>query len=149
ARRGLLKPEAQWEVENAMQTGALDVHAASVVRTALFDALNALFERFDLLALPSAQVFAFDVERHWPDSVAGRTMDTYHRWMEVVIYATLGGGPVIGVPVGFDATGRAMGMQLVGPPRRDAAVLRAARVYEEATGWPGRRTPDLSRAAGG
>src|SRR5690606_38356391 len=31
ARRGMLKPEAQWEVENAMRTGALDVQAASVV----------------------------------------------------------------------------------------------------------------------
>src|SRR5690606_18319876 len=148
ARRALLKPEARWEVENAMRTGALDVHAASVVRTALFDALNALFERFDLLALPSAQVFAFDVSRHWPESIAGRPMDTYHRWMEVVIYATLGGCPVIGVPVGFDAAGRAMGMQLIGAPRRDREVLQAALAYEEATGGSGRRLPELSRAGG-
>lgn len=147
ARRELLKPEAQWEVENAMRTGALDVYAASVVRTALFDALDALFGRFDLLAMPSAQVFAFDVQRHWPDQVAGRAMDTYHRWMEVVIYATLGGCPVIGVPVGFDPAGRAMGMQLIGAPRRDGEVLRAARLYEEATGGPGDRMPALGRTA--
>lgn len=148
SRRALLKPEAQWEVENAMRTGALDVHAASVVRTALFDALGALFRRFDLLALPSAQVFAFDVERHWPDAIAGRPMDTYHRWMEVVIYATLGGCPVISVPAGFDAAGRAMGMQLIGAPRRDRDVLLSALAYEEATGGPGLRTPELSRAVG-
>ncbi|MCO5119377.1 MAG: amidase [Burkholderiaceae bacterium] len=149
SRRELLKPEARWEVENAMRTGALEVYSASVVRTALFDALNALFERFDLLAMPSAQVFAFDVRKHWPDSVSGRAMDTYHRWMEVVIYATLAGCPVIGVPAGFDARGRAMGLQLIGAPRRDLDVLRAARVYEEATGWPGSRMPDLSRGVGG
>jgi amidase len=140
ARRELLKPEAR--------TGALDVYAASSVRTSLFDALNALFRRFDLLALPSAQVFAFDVERHWPEAVAGRAMDTYHRWMEVVIYATLGGCPVIGVPAGFDAAGRAMGMQLIGRPGGDREVLLAARAYEEATGGPGDRLPELSRAAG-
>lgn len=149
ARRELLKPEARWEVENAMRTGALEVYAASVVRTALFDALNRLFDRFDLLAMPSAQAFAFDVEKHWPESLAGRAMDSYHRWMEVVIYATLAGCPVIGVPAGFDAGGRAMGMQLIGAPRRDGDVLRAARVYEEATGWASRREPELSRAAGG
>lgn len=149
ARRELLKPEAQWEVENALRMGALDLHAASVVRTALFDGLNALFQRFDLLALPSAQVFAFDVERPWPDVVAGRTMDTYHRWMEVVIYATLVGSPVISVPVGFDAAGRAMGMQLIGAPRRDRDVLVAALAFEKATGGAGRRLPELSRAAGG
>jgi len=140
-RSQLLKPEARWEVENALRTGALEVYAASVARTALFDALGKLFGRFDLLALPSAQVFAFDVERHWPESLAGRTMDTYHRWMEVVIYATLAGCPVIGVPVGFDSAGRAMGMQLIGAPRRDREVLCAAQVFEEATGWAARRAP--------
>ncbi|MFA7504572.1 MAG: amidase [Burkholderiaceae bacterium] len=149
SRRELLKPEARWEVENAMRTGALDVYSASVLRTALFDGLNALFGRFDLLAIPSAQVFAFDVRKHWPDSVAGRAMDTYHRWMEVVTYATLGGCPVIGVPVGFDTRGRAMGMQLIGAPRRDRDVLCAARVYEEATGWVASRSPEISRCVAG
>lgn len=135
AQRELLKPEARWEVENAQGTGALDVYAASVVRTALYDALCALFERHDVLALPSAQVFAFDAAQHWPDSIAGRSMDTYHRWMEVVIYATLAGCPVISVPAGFDSRGRAMGLQLIGRPRGDAELLSAARVYEQANDW--------------
>ena len=32
-------------------------------------------------------------------------MDTYHRWMEVVMYGSLGGLPIVNVPVGFDAQG--------------------------------------------
>ena len=43
------------------------------------------FDRFDILALPTAQVFPFSKDVHWPESINGRQMDTYHRWMEVVI----------------------------------------------------------------
>jgi amidase len=62
----------------------------------------------------------------WPRSVAGRTMDTYHRWMEVTLYATFAGLPAISVPAGFHANGRwPMGLQLIGRPQGDAALLRA------------------------
>ena len=57
-------------------------------------------------------------------------MDTYHRWMEVVIYATLGGLPAISVPVGFNAAGLPMGMQLMGRPQADLSVLRLAYAFE-------------------
>jgi amidase len=104
----------------------------------------ALFERFDLLVLPSAQVWPFPAEWTWPRQVAGRTMDTYHRWMEVVIYATLAGLPAMSVPVGFSDSGLPMGMQLIGPPLGDLAVLNAAAAYETAIGdWLARR-PDIA-----
>ena len=57
-------------------------------------------------------------------------MDTYHRWMEVVIYATFAGLPCISVPVGFNEKGLPMGMQLIGKPRGDLAVLQLAYAYE-------------------
>ena len=79
-------------------------------------------------------------------------MDTYHRWMEVVIYATFAGLPCISVPAGFSAQGLPMGLQLIGRPQADADVLRLACAYEQAAqevlrvepkglsrGHPGRR----------
>jgi amidase len=59
-------------------------------------------------------------------------MDTYHRWMEVVIYATFAGLPCISLPAGFDARGLPMGLQLIGRPQADAAVLQLAWAYEQA-----------------
>jgi amidase len=59
-------------------------------------------------------------------------MDTYHRWMEVVIYATFAGLPCISVPAGFGAAGLPMGLQLIGRPQGDAALLRLAHAYERA-----------------
>ncbi|WP_296744264.1 amidase [Mesorhizobium sp.] len=136
AKRGLLKPEAIWEVEQAMRLTALQVHAASVRRSSWHRTLLSLFERFDLIALPSAQVFPFDVSTRWPREVAGRAMDSYHRWMQVSAFATLGGCPALNVPAGFDAKGRPMGMQLIGRPRGDLDVLRAGAAYEATLPWP-------------
>lgn len=141
ARRPLLKPEAVWEVENGLRASGLDIHRAAVARSDWYRAVLALFKRFDVLALPSAQVFAFDVDTHWPRAVGGRPMDTYHRWMEVVVPGTLSGCPVISVPAGFDAAGRPMGVQLIGRPRGDAALLRVAQAYDRATQWASRRPP--------
>jgi amidase len=148
ARRHLLKPEAQWEVEQGLGLSGQDVAAQIERRNAwLRQALN-LFVQYDFLALPSAQVFPFSAEQHWPREIAGRTMDSYHRWMEVVTPVTLGGLPALNVPVGFNEAGLPMGMQLIGPPRGDLAVLRLAKAYDDATGWPGRRKPPLLAGAG-
>jgi len=62
----------------------------------------------------------------------GVEMDTYHRWMEVVIYATFAGLPCISVPAGFGPGGLPMGLQLIGRPQGDAALLRLAQAYEDA-----------------
>jgi amidase len=51
--------------------------------------------------------------------------------MEVVILPTLAGLPCISLPVGFNAAGLPMGMQLIGKPRGDLALLQLAHAYEQ------------------
>ncbi len=129
--RDFIKPEALWEHDRAQGITLADMTRAAAVRTDFAQCCLALFERFDALALPSAQVWPFDVTLDWPKAIAGRTMDTYHRWMEVTLYATLAGLPAISVPAGFDASGRwPMGLQLIGRPQGDTALLRMAAGYE-------------------
>jgi amidase len=142
-RRARLKPEAVWEIGRGLASSALDVHRASVVRSRWYQAATLLFERMDFLVLPSAQVFAFDASLHWPGSVNGVAMDTYHRWMEVVVPASLLGFPVLNVPVGFDAQGRPMGMQIIGAHHADWSVLQLGAAYEKATDWVERCPPPL------
>ena len=133
-KRALLKPELLWEIEGSFGLTAAQIHAASVLRSSWYRTVLKLFDRFDLLALPTAQVFAFDAGLHWPAEIAGRRMDSYHRWMEVTSLATLAACPTAAVPAGFDGAGRAIGLQLIGRPRADADVLSAAADYEEACG---------------
>jgi amidase len=141
ANRNLLKPEMIWEIEGSLKLTAKQLSEAATARAEWYQALNALFERFDVLALPSAQVFPFAAEIHWPRSIAGQTMDTYHRWMEVVIGASLAGIPCVNLPAGFDDRGRPMGIQFLGPLGRDQAVLEFAMAYEASTDYLDRRPP--------
>lgn len=139
--RALLKPEIVWEIEGSIDMPAERVTEAAVARADWYLALNTLFARYDLLALPTSQVFPFPADVHWPKSINGRDMDTYHRWMEVVIGGTLAGLPVVNVPVGFDGRGRPMGMQLIGRMGQDRAVLEFALAYEALTNHLERQAP--------
>lgn len=130
SNRAKIKPEALWEYDQAQGLSASGFSAASAQRTAFYQHMLTLFERYDFLALPAAQVWPFDAGERWPREINGHPMDTYHRWMEVVIYATFAGLPCISVPAGFGPQGLPMGLQLIGKPRGDRAVLQLAQAYE-------------------
>lgn len=148
ARRDHLKDTAIWEVERGLALSAMEVHRASLIRSDWFKTAATLFDQYDVLALPSAQLFPFDVTLDWPREIAGQGMDTYHRWMEVVIAASLIGLPVVNIPVGFGgAEDLPMGLQLIGRRGSDAQLLRLAQAWHEATDWPTRRPPVLCKGA--
>jgi amidase len=138
--RSIIKPEALWEYESAQKFSASDFMKASVTRSQFYQHLRGLFERYDFLVLPSAQVWPFDIELRWPQQIAGKTMDTYHRWMETVIYATFAGLPAMSVPSGFSEVSVARskplpnGLQIIGKPQGDLALLQLAAAYEQSIG---------------
>lgn len=140
-KRARMKPELIWEIEGGLHLSADDLYQASATRTQLYQRFLALFANFDALALPSAQVFPFAQALTWPQSIAGTSMDTYHRWMEVVVPATLTGCPTISLPLGpWGPDGRSSGLQLIGRPGQDSALLRLARAFEEVS-RPAERLP--------
>ena len=58
-------------------------------------------------------------------------MDTYHRWMECTMHATLAGLPAISLPAGFHSEKQwPMGIQLIGKPKGDLELLQVAASYE-------------------
>jgi amidase len=143
AKRELMKPEARWEVERGLKLTAAEVYKASFARSNWYQAIRKLFETYDYLLLPSAQVFPFDAGLHWPKEINGKTMDTYHRWMEIVVPASLSGSPTISMPVGFSKEGLPMGIQIIGRNHADFAVLQLAYAYEQATNWVKKHLPPL------
>lgn len=144
--RRLLKPEAVWEIEGSFDMTAERVYHAGIARADWYRAIAELFADYDFLALPTAQVFPFPKDVHWPRRVNRTRMDTYHRWMEVVIGGTLAAVPVANVPVGFDAGGRPMGMQVLAPFGEDRRALEFAAAWEQVTGHLDRR-PELVESA--
>ena len=142
--RDELKPEAIWEIERGQSFSAMEVHEASLVRSQWFRKAAELFEEYDLLVMPTAQVWPFPVEQRYPKSIAGRAMDSYHRWMEVVVPVSLIGLPCLSVPAGFGDNGLPMGLQLIGPARGDLRVLQLGQAWHEGTQWAGQRPPLIS-----
>jgi len=146
ARRALLKPEAIYEIEGGMKLSGFDVTAASTARTHWSNAVQALFSQYDFLVMPTAQLFAFDINEHWPHEIAGHTMQTYHEWMKAVCLITLTGAPSLAVPAGFDARGLSMGLQIIAPVHHEMDCLRLAHAYEQVTDWTGKHLPPLLKA---
>jgi amidase len=126
-----LKPEFIWEIEGGEGITGDQLSVAMNARGRWYQALVDLFERYDALVWPTAQVFPFAAETHWPKTIAGKSMDTYHRWMETVVPGTLSGCPVINVPAGFSEQGLPMGLQLMTPRYQDFKALQLAYGFEQ------------------
>lgn len=137
--RAQLKDTAQWEMDQGQALTAMQVHQASVVRSDWFRRAAEIFQDYDVLVLPSAQVWPFDIETPFPTEIAGKTMDTYHRWMQVLVPVSLIGLPCLSVPAGFGAGGLPMGIQVFGPRGADTRVLSIGAAYHAATKWPQKR----------
>ena len=147
AKRALLKPEAIWEIEGGLKLSANDVTAASAARTTWSASIRRLFERYDYLIMPTAQVFAFDIGETWPHAIAGQQMQTYHEWMKAVCMITLAGCPSLAVPAGFGSQGLAMGLQIIAPVDREMDCLKLGHAYETATDWTAKHLPPLLQSA--
>jgi aspartyl-tRNA(Asn)/glutamyl-tRNA(Gln) amidotransferase subunit A len=94
-------------------------------------ALAQVFKDVDLLATPTTSVAAVtfesleDPERLW-HSLLSRVHTGV--WNAV-------GNPAIAVPIGFNAEGLPLSLQLAGRPFDESLVLRAADAYQQRTSW--------------
>lgn len=130
-KRSLLKPEVIWEIESGEGLTVPELFSAFEKRSKYYNAMLHVFEEYDYIAMPTSQLFPFDKTIHSPKEVAGRTMKTYHNYMEVSIAATLGACAALSVPVGFNKDGLPAGMQLIAKPRTDFELLQFCLAYEK------------------
>ncbi len=142
-KRAMYKPAMLWEIERGRALTNEQILAASAIRSDWFRAASEMFATYDAVAMPTAQLWPFPAEWDWPKEIAGTPTDTYHRWMECVIPASLIGLPCTAMPAGFGPGGLPMGVQLAGPRGADGALLNLAAAYHDATRWPETRPPNL------
>jgi amidase len=113
-------------VRAGLETSTRDLAAAEHERGRLWQRFRELFERFDHVATPCMAVTPFPVEQNYPDSIAGRPMQTYVDWIAPTFVLSLTGLPVASVPCGRDEHGMPVGLQLAGRPFGEEAVLALA-----------------------
>ena len=88
---------------------------------------------FDVLALPSAQVWPFSINCRYPKSIGEKRMETYHQWMQVCAPVSFAGLPCVTIPAGFSEVGLPMGIQVFGRRGNDMLLLSLASKYHCAT----------------
>jgi amidase len=136
-------------VENTSQGLGMtsrDVARGELLRTQLWNRVRAFFETHDLWLTPTAAVPPFPIELPHAMEIGGKPAGkTLQRSYLTYAFSVLG-LPAISVPCGFTREGLPIGLQIVGPPRHEAAVLRAAAAFEAAQPWAHRIPPVLMQA---
>jgi amidase len=84
--------------------------------------------------MPGAATPAFDVNLRNAPTIGGQKLDNYLDGSTLTAMITLTACPAMVVPCGFDQYGRPVGLQLVGKPRGQAALLQAAALFEQLLG---------------
>jgi len=110
---------------------------AQQVRTLLRRDFEAAFRGCDVVATPTAPTTAFALGACADDPLRMYLADVY------TVSASLAGIPGLSVPCGF-TDGLPVGLQLLGPPLGEAALLRVACAYQRATDWHRARPPEAA-----
>jgi amidase len=132
--RDKLKPDIIWNTERGLAQTPSDLARADRERAALYRRMVEFFGTYDLLVTPGAQAPAFDVNLRSAATIGGQKLDNYMGGSTATAVITLTACPAMVVPCGFDQYGRPVGLQLVGKPRGEAALLQAAALFEALVG---------------
>ena len=136
------KETAIWNIEKGQSLAAEDILSTETKRARIYAAMVAFFDKYDALILPAAQVPPFPATMDYVNEINGVPMCTYIDWMTVCCAITVTGFPAISVPGGFTSDGLPIGLQIVGKPRGDLALLQLAGCFERATRY-GEQLPSV------
>lgn len=132
--RSRIKPELVQNVEKGMALGFDDISRAMLVRGQIRQRVLEFFQDYDLLLCPTTIVPPFPAEQRYVRECGGVTFKTYIDWLALAYAVTLVSIPSISIPCGKTRQGLPVGVQMVGRPRADAALLSHALCLEQSLG---------------
>jgi len=139
--RDVMQDNLVKNIEYGLTLTADDVGRCERLRTRLWHRVREFYARYDLIIAPTTAIPPFPVEIPFPTEVAGKPMTNYIEWLLPTYCFTVVGLPAITVPCGFTRDGLPVGLQIAGPWRGEARVLRAAAAFEAAQPWAHLRPP--------
>jgi aspartyl-tRNA(Asn)/glutamyl-tRNA(Gln) amidotransferase subunit A len=137
-----LDPTFRAVIEAGARGLAHEHQTALILRTALFRQVQRLFERFDLLVMPTLAAPALPATHKAFDeltigNVAAGT--PRYAWYPYTHPFNITGHPAMSVPVGWSREELPIGLQIVGPWHAEDQVIRVAALIEQLRPWAGRR----------
>ncbi|MFC6942765.1 amidase [Salinirubellus sp. GCM10025818] len=139
-RREELTPEVIEGMEAGMGYSAVEYKRSDIVRTDVFDAVQVVFDEYDMLLTATVALPPFDTEMLGPDEVAGESVHPLYGWFLTWPF-NMTDHPAASVPAGF-ADGLPVGLQLVGPRFDDERVISIAAALERVRPWADRSPPE-------
>jgi amidase/aspartyl-tRNA(Asn)/glutamyl-tRNA(Gln) amidotransferase subunit A len=128
----------EW-LEVARRMSALDFFRDQEMRTEVYDAVQGVLNRCDLLVSPTLACLpvenADDGDTTGPAEVAGEAVDPLIGWC-LTYLVNFTGHPAASIPAGM-ADGLPVGMQIIGRRYADADVFAASAAFERLRPWQG------------
>ncbi len=114
----------------ALSAGYYDAYylKAQKVRTLIRREFDSAFEKYDALITPTSPTVPFKLGEKLDDPLQMYLSDV------CTLPINIAGVPGISIPAGF-GNGLPIGMQIIGKPFGEEAILRVAYAYEQATEW--------------
>jgi Asp-tRNA(Asn)/Glu-tRNA(Gln) amidotransferase A subunit family amidase len=136
--RDSITPELVLLVEEAQKLSRRDIRRDQIIRTQVLDALEDVFDRFDVIVTPTVAVSAVPNASNGrtvgPSVVNGSPVDPLLGWC-LTYPVNFTGHPSISVPAGLTPAGFPVGLQIVGRRFADAEVLAVAAAFETRRPW--------------
>lgn len=127
----------EW-IEKSANMSVVAFYQDQEIRTSIYDSIEAVFKDYDLLVCPTVAcqpvVNAADGNTTGPSMICGEKVDSLIGWCLTYLF-NLTGHPAASVPIGLDADGLPVGMQIVGRKQADEDVLRASEIVEQLQPW--------------
>ncbi|WP_342051176.1 MULTISPECIES: amidase [unclassified Cupriavidus] len=134
-------PNARANYELGAAFTMADAAWAHSKQTRIFRAFQKLYSRYDVILTPTTPVSPFAWTHLYAESINGKTLPNYYRWLDLTYVVTLATNPSLSLPCGRDQRNLPFGLQVVAPFRRDLRLLEIASALESAFS----RDPQLRR----
>ena len=133
-----LTPDFRIMLESAGRVSAVEHALDDLLRTEVYDALEDVLDRYDVIISPTLAVppvvNARDGNTRGPVRINGEAVDPLIGWcMTYPINFT--GHPAISVPAGLTSDGLPVGLQIIGRRHADETVLAVAAAFERMQSW--------------
>lgn len=104
-------------------------------RTEINEWAQRVFERFDILVIPTMPLEAFDPKGPPPSEIEGHRLDGPLKYTAFTYPFNMTGHPAASVRAGMTDHGLPCGLQIIAQRHRDDLVLQAAHAFETARPW--------------
>ena len=118
-------------VEAGLKVTMAQLGMAEHMRGRMWREFTDFFRRYDYLLTPCMAIPPFTVTDNYPETIAGKKMNTYIDWVAPTFILSLTGLPVGCVPCGLTADRLPVALQVVGPARGEAQVLGLTAIIQQ------------------